>query len=63
MWIFLALFLCFPVLLIARNGTYVASKPDRTLVQRDSSWLFLGLVTGLVIVTSILIKVFLWYEE
>ncbi len=47
-----------PTIKVDYEGLIPASKPDRTLVQRNGSWLFIGLVAGLVIVTAIFIKVF-----
>lgn len=47
-----------PTIKVEYEGLIPASKPDITHVQRNGSWLFIGLVAGLVIVTAILIKVF-----
>lgn len=47
-----------PTIKVDYEGLIPASKPDRTLVERNGSWLFIALVAGLVIVTAILIKVF-----
>jgi hypothetical protein len=47
-----------PTIKVDYEGLIPASKPDRTHLQRNGSWLFIGLVAGLVMVTAILIKLF-----